>query len=185
MFPFKSQICSHSSPKYVPIQVPKSPQICLNQILKHFQISLYVSIERPYIRRAILRCFYHPHTDIYLILTYKVKSIMFHMSTIMTKVENVLEKANSSCKGKCSKKGNSNYKCRPCKNLKKKLCRSYHDSFDPSDELVGRLAYEVAEGLVSREQLMSGDWMERCGRDAGHHYRIVKLVGKICRHHHS
>jgi len=78
------------------------------------------------------------------------------------------------------------YCCRPCRNLKKAMCRAYHifeeKSMDKKkmavaaqDEIAMRLVYEYLFDMIHIEDISTGAWKEFKGDD-GHVFRIKKLL---------
>jgi hypothetical protein len=71
-----------------------------------------------------------------------------------------------------------NYNCHPCRRVKQRLCNSYHGSSTkqpPAFELIGRLVYEIREGVIPASSVMHGTWLRQWRRDDGHQFRIEKL----------
>lgn len=84
------------------------------------------------------------------------------------------------CKGRCKCKNTSQFFCKPCANINRKMCRVYHDT-TPFEELVLRLAYEYMFDIVSETDLRTGKWYGTCLRDEGHHERIRRLKARASR----
>jgi hypothetical protein len=42
-------------------------------------------------------------------------------------------------------------------------------------ELMERLEYEYMFGIITERDIEGEGWLRRCGRDVGHHMRILKL----------
>lgn len=42
-------------------------------------------------------------------------------------------------------------------------------------ELIGRLLYEIIDGIVPAYSVRDGTWLERWRRDYGHQFRMEKL----------
>jgi hypothetical protein len=68
-----------------------------------------------------------------------------------------------------------------------KLCKHYHnDSIGglgaevAAVELIGRLVYEIINGIVPKYCVREGTWLMRWGRDYGHQFRMEKLWGYGC-----
>jgi hypothetical protein len=59
------------------------------------------------------------------------------------------------------------------------MCRSYHDTRDPEEEFVGRVAYEFMFDFLSEKDLKSGNMLDARIRDDGHHQRMINLCKKI------
>lgn len=70
--------------------------------------------------------------------------------------------------------------CKKCKKIQSHLLKSYHCSNSYEEELATRLLYEYLFQFISLSDIQSGNWKFPCGRDAGHHLRIVKIASK-CR----
>jgi len=70
--------------------------------------------------------------------------------------------------------------CKKCKKIQTHLLKSYHSSNSYEEELATRLLYEFLFKFISLNDIKSGSWKSPCGRDYGHHLRIVKIANK-CR----
>lgn len=87
------------------------------------------------------------------------------------------EEKKSLCKGRCKCKNTSQFLCKPCANINRKMCRVYHDT-NPFEELVLRVAYEYMFDIINESDLKTGQWSGCCLRDEGHHERIRRLKAR-------
>lgn len=65
-----------------------------------------------------------------------------------------------------------------------KLCKYYHKNSSngmnadaAAVELIGRLLYEIIDGIVPAYSVREGTWLDRWCRDYGHQFRMEKLWG--------
>lgn len=98
--------------------------------------------------------------------------------TIADKFQSILETKYQNCNGRCYSCGTSKFFCHSCSRVNKKICRGYHMD-DPLDELIGRLVFEVINGICSPEDITSGMWLDPSLRDPGHHNRIYNTASKV------
>lgn len=84
----------------------------------------------------------------------------------------------SLCNGRCKCKHTSQFLCKPCANINRKMCRVYHDN-NPFEELVLRVAYEYMFDIVTDNELRTGEWYTGYFRDEGHQERIRRLKRKV------
>jgi hypothetical protein len=83
------------------------------------------------------------------------------------------------CTGVCLSKNTHKYSCRKCTQVRKSLCRRYHNLPSPKEELVARLVYEYMFDVLTLCDIATGNWMDHSIRDIGHHTRMTKLIRQV------
>lgn len=80
----------------------------------------------------------------------------------------------------CIKLQRNGYWCWRCRRLKQQLCRSYHNSCDPVEELVGRITYEVVFDMLDASTVAAAQWLNTSWRrDGGHTLRLLHLGRQV------
>lgn len=80
----------------------------------------------------------------------------------------------------CTCKPCARFLCKRCKKISAHLCRKYHATETFEEELALRLLDEFLFGFIKFGDIICGTWKAPCGRDHGHHLRILKIANRCC-----